>query len=124
MTPSGQSQTADQPARLACLDEWEPYAQLCRRQKAVQRRWYVIAILPFTILIFIVFRFFPKAENKPLVVAAVALSLTWGVLVCVYGIALIIRIRAVRCPGCHCYFGSEDECMSCGFPRHTAGVAL
>ncbi len=107
---------------LACLDEWEPYARLCARQKLVQRRRHLVAILPFVLVLFIGFRLFPKLENNLLGVAAVSLSLVWALLVCVYGIVLIIRIRAIHCPNCRAYFGSEDECMSCGLRRHVSQI--
>jgi Zinc-ribbon containing domain len=114
-----QTQSIERRESWGCLDEWQPYAWLLRRKKVTQSRWHAMAILPFAIVIFVVLRFFPKSTNNLLVEAFVVASLVWALAVCFYCMALIIRVRAIRCPKCHAYFGSEDECMSCGFPRHS-----
>jgi hypothetical protein len=42
-----------------------------------------MAILPFAMALFVVFRLFPKFENNSLGVTAVALSLAWALFVCI-----------------------------------------
>ena len=118
MVTREQSRAVENREGWGSLDEWQTYAQLVRRMKVKQRRWHVIAISPFAIVIFFVFGFSPKSENDLLVEGTVVASLVWALVIRVYSMALTIRIRAIRCPKCHAHFGSEDECMSCRIPRH------
>jgi hypothetical protein len=106
---------------LSGLDEWPTYSGLVRRKMFMQKYYRPLALVPFGIVLFTGGRFFGDSTSR-FAIVPVYLSLIWALLVLVYTFWLVIRVRAIRCPRCGDRFGSEDECIPCGFPRHAAQV--
>lgn len=103
-------------ADLACLDDWETYARLCRRRRVLGRYGHTAALIPFIIVVLTSPRDFPKYSLWTLAIAA---ALLWALLVPGYYFVLLIHARAIRCPKCHHFFGPYEECATCGLPRHS-----
>ena len=104
-------------AALRCLDDWQTYSRLVKRKVFMQKYYRPLALVPFGIGLLISVRFF--GDSTPaFAIVPVYLWLIWTFLVLVYTFWLLIRVRAIRCPRCGGRFGSEDECIPCGFPRH------
>ena len=102
---------------LRCLDDWDTYSRLVKRKVFMQKYYRPLALVPFGIVLLISVRFFGDSTSA-FAIVPVYLSLIWTFLVLVYTFWLLIRVRAIRCPRCGGRFGSEDECIPCGFPRH------
>lgn len=103
---------------LGCLDEYPRYVRLLRRQALARKYGYVAALAPFGIVVFVVESFFRQSHSK-LVDLAVLVTLAWTLAVVAYGMGLTIYWAAFRCPRCKRRFGTDDdECWSCGLPRH------
>src|ERR1019366_1919968 len=108
-------------AALRCLDDWQTYSRLVKRKVFMQKYYRPLALVPFGIVLLISVRFFGDSTSR-FAIVPVCLSLIWAFLVPVYTFWLLIRVRAIRCPRCGERFGSEDECIPCGFPRHAGQV--
>src|ERR1035437_1052512 len=104
---------------LRYLDDWEIYPRLVKRKVFMQKYCRLLALVPAGIVSFITNRFSPNSTSR-FALASNFLSLIWIFLVLVSTFWLSMRVRAIRCPRCGGRFGSDDECIPCGLPRHAA----
>ncbi len=102
---------------LRCLDDWQTYSLLVKRKAFMQKYYRLLVFVPFGIAVLITSSFFPTSRAW-FASIPMYLSFVWIFLVLVYTFWLVLRVRAIRCPQCGGRFGSEDECIPCGFPRH------
>lgn len=107
---------ADNP-EWTCLDQSATYSKLNKRVGFLKKYYRLMALAPFAAVVFVTLRFFGGLTNR-VVDDLIFLSLGWAVFICIYGMILLVRHLAVRCPRCTWRFGLGDQCGSCGLPRH------
>lgn len=99
-----------------CLDDDPDLARRGARQQFLNRWSRPLALAPFAVALFIIFKFFPDSTS-PLPLAIVFLTLFWAVGLVSY--SLYLRFwGGIRCPVCEQPFGSGDKCRNCDLPRH------
>jgi hypothetical protein len=108
---------------IRCLDDWETYSRLVNRKIFMQKYYRLLILVPFGIAVLMTSSFFPMSRAW-FASVPMYLSFIWISLVLVYTFWLVIRVRAIRCPRCGGRFGSEDECIPCGFPRHATQAQM
>ncbi len=108
---------------LRCLDDWETYSRLAKRKAFMQKYYRLLILVPFGVAALITSRFFPMSRAW-FASVPMYLSFIWIFLVLVYTFWLVIKVRAIRCPRCGERFGSEDECIPCGLPRHATQAQI
>ncbi len=112
-----------QAQRWSCLDESEPYAQINKRTKFFQKYYRALALIPFAVVMFVILRLFGDppigGPRNKFILLPVFIVLGWAGFVPFYALSLMVRRRRIRCPSCGNRFGSDDQCISCGFPRHS-----
>lgn len=106
-------------AELHCLDDWEEYRSLTARRQWWWKNFRWLALVPFGVAVVAEDTLLHHQSTPRLQVCLMAMTLLWVGFVIVRGILLVIKVRAVRCPRCNRRFGSEEQCMPCGFPRHS-----
>ena len=116
-TPIQAANSDGTSTKLRCLDDWQTYSRLVKREVFMQKYYRLLILVPFGIAVIITSSFFPTSRAW-FASVPMYLSFIWIFLVLVYSFWLVIRVRAIRCPRCGGRFGSEDECIPCGFPRH------
>jgi hypothetical protein len=97
--------------RVESLEDYDQYRRLCQKRQFMGNYWYVLAMAPFVLGLVLGRSVF---ENSVLLIG---LTVTWAMLVAMYGLALVLRWIAFRCPQCSHRFGTDAACSSCGFPR-------
>jgi hypothetical protein len=107
-------------AEVRSLEDVPGIARMAARQDFLQRWYKPVAMAPFMVALFILFKLFPKSTSRIPTYFVIA-SLVWAGAVIGYSFFLMF---ALRCPVCGWRFGSRDKCSSCGLPRHRsiAGV--
>ena len=96
---------------VTSLEDYGEYQQLVARKRAVSRYVYLLAFAPFALGL----AFARKAFENSIVL--ISLCCAWMLVAVVYGIVINIRFLDFKCPQCSDKFGSEGECVTCGFPR-------
>ena len=104
---------------LKALDQYQPYLRLERQTKLIRKYFYLAALAPFAVVLFVVLQYFPNSRSNA-VDAFVLISLAWGIGLAIYSLAVIGRWLLIRCPRCKWRFGGSDQCRSCGLPRHSS----
>jgi hypothetical protein len=100
---------------MSCLDDFPEVAKKLLWQQRISRKYVLIALAPFTIVLLVVLKFFPESTNR-LSDSLIFLTLAWAMIVACY--AFYSLFWGVRCPSCGSGFGIKDKCRSCGLPRH------
>jgi len=105
--------------QIKSLDDVPAVARLAARQ-AFFIRWYrAVALVPFTVLIFIALKFFSDTPAGNIWMDAIYATLGWAIAVAAY--AFYITFWGFLCPVCGYRFGSGEKCKNCGLPRHGDG---
>ena len=105
---------------LKSLDDDPEIARVAARQLSLNRWYRLLALVPFAVLLFIDFEFFPNSNNAGLFVLVFA-SLFWAMGVAGYAFYLLFWFK---CPNCGNRFGLGTECRSCGLRRHAPATGL
>jgi hypothetical protein len=72
---------------------------------------YLLALAPMILGLLFAKKTF---ENS---IVLISICCAWMAVVIAYGIVINIRFLDFKCPQCSDKFGSEDDCVTCGFPR-------
>jgi hypothetical protein len=101
--------------QVASLENYSGYKGISRRSRFWSRYGYVVAILPF-VLVLTLGRLLGTRwlDDSPFLVIT---ALGWAVIVALYALSVFLRVLAFKCPQCGRGFGRGMECFNCGFPR-------
>jgi hypothetical protein len=101
--------------QVASLEDYSEYRELRRRSQFWGRYGYVVAIVPFVLLLTLG-RLLgtPWFDDSP---SLVITALSWAVIVCLYALSVFLRLLAFKCPQCGRGFGRGAECFNCRFPK-------
>jgi hypothetical protein len=102
------------PEEVTCLDESPSVSRIAARQDFLNRRFRLVAVAPFIVVLVVVTTFFPNSHQS-IQFGLASVAMLWAL--AVIGYAIYLRF-AVRCPVCGWRFGVKDKCGSCGLPRH------
>ena len=110
----------DDTPKIACLDDYAPYARLMERKRILPKYGHITALAPFLLWLVVAV---PRYENSKLAIFFVFATIAWAGAVAAYGMGVIIYWAAFRCPRCRRRFGTDDdECWACGLPRHCSSL--
>ena len=96
---------------MTSLEDYDDYRQLAAKKQFILRYRYPLACAPLILGLDFVKH---AVENS---VVFFALIGAWMAVFIVYVVVINIRFLDFKCPQCSDKFGSEDECITCGFPR-------
>jgi hypothetical protein len=117
MLSDPETAVVDDPSQPACLSEWNKYKRFERAASLARRYGHVVALLPFGVAGFIVFRYDVKYGD-----VLIEATLGWAVLVALAALFASSRVIFICCPSCGLRFGPAKACQWCGFPRYPDGV--
>lgn len=103
----------DNPGQLICLSDWEKYKRFERAASIARRYGHAVALFPFAVAIFVVFRYDVKYGD-----VLIEATLGWGVLVALTALLACARALFICCPSCGMHFGLGKSCQWCGFSRY------
>ncbi len=100
---------------VKCLEDYSEYQAICRKARFWGKYGYVIAVLPFVLLLALgrVLGTHWLDDSTFLAIS----TFVWGMLVAVYALSVFFRRLGFNCPQCGRGFGRGDECFNCGVPR-------
>jgi hypothetical protein len=101
-------------AEGSSVDDFPNLARLASRQQFLNKWYKPVALAPFAVVLFVIFKFFPES-NSGVLLAGVFASLIWAMFVAGYGFYLIFGLK---CPVCAARYGLGQKCRSCDLPRH------
>ena len=104
---------------VKCADDFPKLARLLARQQFLGKWYKPVALAPFALMLFVIFKFFPNT-NGGLGMVLVFLTLGWALAVAGYSLYLIF---ALQCPVCTSRYGTGQSCRSCGLSRHRESTA-
>jgi hypothetical protein len=96
---------------VCSLDDYEDYRQLAERKRLIGRYGFLFACAPIILGLALARH---ALENS---IVFISLCFAWMAVVIGYCIIISIRFLDFKCPQCSDKFGSEDECITCAFPR-------
>jgi hypothetical protein len=83
------------------VDDFPDFARLASRQQFLNKWYKPVALAPFAVVLFIIFRFFPESNSR-ILLAGVFASLIWAMFVAGYAFYLIFGLK---CPVCAARYG-------------------
>lgn len=111
-----QGELAGAETEIKSLDDVPAVAGVAARQLFFVRWYRALALVPFTVVIFISLKFFADSPVGKFWLAAIYATLIWSIGVAVY--AFYVTFCGVSCPVCGYRFGIGEQCRNCGLPRH------
>jgi hypothetical protein len=113
--------TVESPEKVSSLDDVPRLARLSLWQKRISQNYQLIALAPFTVLIFVTLTFFAQSTSR-IWDFLIGLTLIWAIIVA--GYAFYSLFWGVGCPVCANGFGVREACRSCGLPRHRSAPSM